>query len=134
MDDIQRKEYLQILQQRRLQLLQNTRDPFLTNVKRKLLDKDVGKKLHVERQRGFHKGAYFVDEESNYDNLFDRDFSQATGLDALYLRVGKSNLPDFMKDTNFGTRKRSKYQGIRAMDTSLPTTSERKKYRSLLGD
>lgn len=120
MDHKQREEYLKSLQQQRLELLRNTCDPFLihqvcifytimryyylyiyffllfTNIQKNKQQKDKKPQQRVERQSGFHRGAFFVDE-TNDDNLFDRDFSQATGLDALYQNVDKSSLPEFMK-------------------------------------
>ncbi len=66
-------------------------------------------------QRYHHKGAFFQADEFNEDGLFDRDFQEATGWEAV---VDISKLPKTLQVKGVGMKGRTKYTHLAAQDTT----------------
>jgi microfibrillar-associated protein 1 len=65
-------------------------------------------------QRYYHKGSFFTTGD-NVDEIYQRDFTQATGMDRT---VDREALPSIMQVKKFGMRGRTKYTHLADQDTT----------------
>mgnify|MGYP003871016447 CR=1 FL=1 len=64
-------------------------------------------------QKYYHKGVFYLDE---HEDVFKRDFTAATGVDA---DVDRSVLPEVMKVKKWGLKGRTKYTHLVDQDTTV---------------
>lgn len=120
-EEISQKEYLRnltpdqlrdefsLMKEERMEMMRTSKDPFYVRLREKMEgEKPVGKTS---------RGAFFIDEQGNRDDLFTRDMGGRNSK----LSVEKESdqyVPDFVKDPKFGLRGRAKQVDPATRDTS----------------